>query len=59
VWRLRADGVPAYVTIDAGPQVKVLCEPAASAAVAAALTEVAGVQRVMTCRPGAGARIVS
>jgi diphosphomevalonate decarboxylase len=59
VWRLRAEGVPAYVTIDAGPQVKVLCEAASSAAVAAALAEVDGVQRVLTCGPGEGARIVT
>ncbi|WP_199182497.1 diphosphomevalonate decarboxylase [Cryobacterium sp. Y11] len=43
---LRASGVPAYFTIDAGPQVKVLCLPADSAKVHAALLNVSGVLEV-------------
>lgn len=43
---LRADGVPAYFTIDAGPQVKVLSRPADAAAVRAALEAVPGVHEV-------------
>src|SRR5262249_38377459 len=49
VWALRADGVAAFTTIDAGPQVKVLCGPADAGTVAAALVEIAGVRRVLTC----------
>lgn len=40
---LRADGVPVYFTIDAGPQVKALCPPAHAETVAAALEHVPGV----------------
>src|SRR5581483_11597557 len=43
VWALRADGVRAYCTIDAGPQVKVLCGAADADTVAAALRTVPGV----------------
>lgn len=58
IWALRSGGVPAYVTIDAGPQVKVLCTPADAGAVAVALGAVPGVERVLTCAPGGDAEIV-
>ena len=57
VWALRAEGTPAFVTIDAGPQVKVLCEAGDADRVAAALREVAGVERVLTCAPGGGVEV--
>jgi diphosphomevalonate decarboxylase len=59
VWELRAGGTPAFVTIDAGPQVKVLCAPADAARVAEALRAVPGVERVLTCRPGRGAEVIA
>jgi diphosphomevalonate decarboxylase len=59
VWALRAEGTPAFVTIDAGPQVKVLCAPADAATVAEALAAVPGVERVLTCLPGGGAQVVA
>jgi diphosphomevalonate decarboxylase len=37
VWRLRADGIPAYFTIDAGPNLKVLFLAHNEAGVAGAL----------------------
>jgi diphosphomevalonate decarboxylase len=58
VWSLRADGVPAFVTIDAGPQVKVLCRPDDAPQVASALGAVSGVERVLTCAPGGGAEVL-
>jgi diphosphomevalonate decarboxylase len=57
VWRLRAEGVRGWVTIDAGPQVKVLCEPADADRLADALRAVPGVERVLVCAPGAGAEV--
>jgi diphosphomevalonate decarboxylase len=57
VWTLRSEGVRGYVTIDAGPQVKVLCEPGDAARIADALREVPGVDRVLTCAPGGGAEV--
>lgn len=52
---LRADGVPAYFTIDAGPQVKVLSLPADSAVVQATLALVPGVLEVRGSTLGPGA----
>jgi diphosphomevalonate decarboxylase len=59
VWDLRASGTPAFVTIDAGPQVKALCAPGDAARVADALRDVPGVERVLTCAPGGGAEVVA
>jgi len=58
VWALRAEGTPAFITIDAGPQVKVLCQPADAPCVALALESVPGVARVVTSAPGAGAEVL-
>lgn len=51
---LRDAGTQAWFTIDAGPQVKVLCLPGAADQVAAELGRVPGVLRVLRSRPGAG-----
>jgi diphosphomevalonate decarboxylase len=58
VWTLRAEGTAAFATIDAGPQVKVLCAVADAPRVADALRGVPGVERVLTCAPGGGAEVV-
>jgi len=55
---LRADGVPVFFTIDAGPQVKAVCLPEALATVTAALHEVPGVLRIIAGELGEGARVV-
>ncbi len=47
-------GLPVFFTIDAGPQVKAVCEPEHAAAVADALESVAGVQRVLRSGLGPG-----
>lgn len=57
VAQLRRNGIGAYATMDAGPNVKVLCRPQDSAAVAAALGEAVPGIRVITARCGPGARI--
>lgn len=54
IWALRRDGVPAYFTMDAGPNVKVLVEPAHAGAVEAALRACPGVVDVIACGPGPG-----
>ncbi len=56
---LRADGLPVYFTIDAGPQVKALCQPKDADAVAVALAEVAGVRDVIQSGLGSAAHTVS
>ena len=40
VWQLRADGVPVYLTIDAGPNVKLLFEESAQSDILAALGDI-------------------
>lgn len=55
---LRAKGVPVFFTIDAGPQLKAVCLPAAAADVAAALREVPGVLNVVETGLGGDARVL-
>lgn len=57
VWELRRDGIPGWFTIDAGPNVKVLTDEAHAPQLAEALGAVAGVERVITCKPGPGATL--
>jgi diphosphomevalonate decarboxylase len=58
VWRLRQDGIEAFFTIDAGPQVKILCRSDERAVVAEMIGQVAGVQRVLLSEPGGGVELV-
>jgi len=55
---LRAQGVPVFFTIDAGPQLKAVCLPSAATAVAAALREVPGVLNVVETGLGGAARLI-
>lgn len=55
---LRASGVPAYFTLDAGPHVKVLVQRESVAEVERALLEVPGVERVIASGAGQGAELV-
>jgi diphosphomevalonate decarboxylase len=59
VRELRADGVSAFFTIDAGPQVKVICLPEDEPRVIAALSEIGGVESVLASGIGAGAALVA
>lgn len=54
VRELRADGVPVFFTIDAGPQVKAICRPEAAASVQSALESMPGVREVIRTGPGPG-----
>ena len=58
VRRLRADGVPVFFTIDAGPQVKAVCDPAVTAEVREALAATSGVLRTLVTPLGEGARLL-
>ena len=58
VWRLRGRGVEAYFTIDAGPQVKVLCERSVADSIASAIAAVPGVLRVLRSGPGDAPQVV-
>ncbi|HEX2252438.1 MAG TPA: diphosphomevalonate decarboxylase [Thermoanaerobaculia bacterium] len=54
---LRASGVPAWSTMDAGANVHVLCPPEAEEAVAERLGRVAAVERLIRDGVGAGPRV--
>jgi diphosphomevalonate decarboxylase len=54
----RTDGLPAYITIDAGANVHVLCAGPDADAVAARLRALPGVQDVLHNRPGPGTQLV-
>ena len=54
---LAREGHPVFFTIDAGPQVKVVCLPEALGAATEALQQVPGVTQVLTGGLGEGARI--
>jgi diphosphomevalonate decarboxylase len=58
VRQLRADGVPVFFTIDAGPQVKAICLPEAFENVRNELAAVRGVERVLSSGLGEGARVI-
>jgi diphosphomevalonate decarboxylase len=58
VIELRAQGVPVFFTIDAGPQVKAVCLPEASETVSEALRAVPGVLRLISGGLGEGAFVV-
>jgi len=55
---LRKKGLGGYVTIDAGPHVKVLCRASDSEDLAREIREVPGVERVVIERPGPGAEVI-
>ena len=54
VQQLRSQGVLAYVTIDAGPNVKVICEPKDEQKVYQTLSEIDSVKEIFVCHPGPG-----
>lgn len=54
----EAGGPVGYFTMDAGPHVKVLCQAADAAALAARLQEAPGVERTLIARPGPGAAVL-
>ncbi len=56
---LRREGLAAYITTDAGPQVKILCLPEVVNIVKEALETIKGIKQIITCRPGPAASIKS
>jgi diphosphomevalonate decarboxylase len=57
IGELRRDGLPVFFTVDAGPQVKAVCLPAAADDVAAALANLPGVLQILRSPLGEGARL--
>ena len=58
VYALRESGIPTYYTMDAGPNVHVLCEEKNMEIVYSALQQVAGVQSVIVNAPSVGAHCI-
>ncbi|WP_230196896.1 diphosphomevalonate decarboxylase [Streptomyces coriariae] len=58
VLQLRRDGIPAYTTMDAGPNVKVLCHRADADRVAETVRAAAPGGSVLVAGPGPGARLL-
>jgi diphosphomevalonate decarboxylase len=54
---LHRAGLPVFFTVDAGPQVKAVCEPSARPRIEAALRELPGVLELLTSRLGPGAEL--
>src|SRR3989344_3974711 len=59
VQELREEGTECYFTIDAGPQVKVLCLQKNEAIVTARLGEITGLQKIVPCKVGGKAETIS
>ena len=55
---LRADGIPVYATMDAGPNVHLICEPANEITVVEAIEELPSVGSVIRDRVGDGPELV-
>ncbi|MGB2909127.1 MAG: hypothetical protein WBB55_00960, partial [Anaerolineales bacterium] len=58
VKELRAQGTPVCYTIDAGPNVHVICPKEDADYISAHLNQIHGVQKVLTAKPGAPARCI-
>lgn len=56
-WRIS--GLPVCYTLDAGPNVHVLCESFAAARIQALLAELPGINQIFIAHPGEGARLVN
>jgi diphosphomevalonate decarboxylase len=53
----RRSGIPAFFTIDAGPNVHVICQDGFENQVTGKLNQIQGVQRVLTTHPGGPTRL--
>ena len=59
VFTLRRDGIPAYYTMDAGPNVHIICKGEDEESVCRQVKKVFGVLSVISNTPADGARIIS
>lgn len=59
VKELRKQGTQAYITMDAGPQVKILCQPEAVPSIKNTLETIKGIKSILECRPGPAAALKS
>ena len=59
VKNMQGKGIPVFFTIDAGPQVKIICEPDVCKDVVPLMQKVPGVQSIIQSRLGKGARVIN
>lgn len=58
VYDWRTQGIPVYFTIDAGPNVHLVCEAKDEKIVSKKVSEIIGVQQIIVNKPARGARLV-
>lgn len=56
---MRASGIPAYFTIDAGPNVHVICEAASEEKVIQSMSAISDVRSIIVNKPAPGAHLIS
>lgn len=59
VQQLREQGIPCYITMDAGPNVKIICQSASIEAIQTHLNDLFTPHEMITAYPGPGANIIS
>ena len=55
---LRSQGIPCYYTMDAGPNVKVICEKQNVAFIIDELSKFLAKENLLVANPGPGARLI-
>ncbi len=55
----REEGLECYFTVDAGPQVKVMCTKQTENELSKKLLQLKGVKKIISCKPGNGAEIIN
>ncbi|MEM7826634.1 MAG: diphosphomevalonate decarboxylase [Candidatus Aenigmatarchaeota archaeon] len=58
VHKMREEGIKAYFTIDAGPNVKVMCLQKNEKEISKRLREIEDITKIIVCKPGDGAKLV-
>lgn len=59
VQKWRKNGIPCAFTVDAGPNIHVICPAEAQNEVIHQLQQLPGIQNILTARPGQGARLLN
>ena len=54
----RKEGLECYFTIDAGPQVKIICLEKDIPKIKRKLKDVKGIKKIIVCKPGKGAKLI-
>jgi diphosphomevalonate decarboxylase len=55
----RKDGLECYFTIDAGPQVKIICLEKDIKKIKRKLKNIKGIKKIIVCKPGGGVKLIN